>query len=304
MLVSILTSCLLFTPVPEAGRVLAMPGEAEAQRFKAYFEKGEALYQAGEFGPAIYNFMQADAQRVTSEVAYDLAKSHEKLGDAAFTLLYYRLYLRRAPDASDTLEVAERVGQALSKAETEGLGFLELWAPRASAVNVKGVRFAQPPAALFLAPGEYEVEAQFPSGVKKMKVQVNAGRATAVTFEPVQPPMVAVESALGASEVVAGHEGHSSPRSSLRMASYIVAGFGAAALIAGIALGVSSASDAALAQNKNLTVSTAQGAAATANSKGIAANVLFGVGGAAIVGGTLLFVFSMPEPGMTNGADQ
>jgi len=294
---SLLASCLVAAPA--SGAPVTMPGELESRRFKAAFEKGEALYQAGEFGAAIYNFRRADAQRVTAEVAYDLAKCHEKLGDAAFTLLYYRLYLRRAPEASDTLEIAQKVGAGLSKAETEGLGFLELWAPRASRLTVKGQRFAEPPVALFLPSGEHEVEAEFPSGVKKLKVLVRAGRATSVSFEPLQPPMISVENEALISQPEPGVE--QAPQSSgsgPRIASYLVGGLGVAALITGLALGASASSDAALSQNKNLTISTAQSAAANANGKGVAANVLFGVGGAAIVGGVVLFVFSMPEPGL------
>jgi hypothetical protein len=276
-----------------------MPGEAESAKFKAFFEKGEALYQAGEYGPAIYNFGQADAQRVTPEVAYDLAKSHEKLGDGAFTLLYYRLYLRRAPEATDTLQVAEKVGQALAKAEVEGRGFLELWAPRAKQLTVKGLRFVEPPVAMFVPAGDYEVEAEFPSGVKKMLVQVRTGRATSVTFEPVQPPLLTIERALDAQLIAAGIERDSAPAvSGTRLASYIVAGVGVAALIAGIVLGVSANAEAAQAANKANTVSVAQAAAASANGKGVAANVLFGAGGASVVGGVVLFLFSMPEPGM------
>ncbi len=294
MLLPILASCLVAVPTPAP-----MPGEAESQRFKAFFEKGEALYQAGEYGPAIYNFELADSQRVTPEVAYDLAKSHEKLFDAAFTLLYYRLYMRRAPEATDTLQVAEKVGQALAKAEAEGRGFLELWAPRAKSVTVKGFRFAQPPVALFLPAGDYDVEAEFPSGPKKMVVQIRSGRTTSLTFEPVQPPMLTVENALTADLVAAGVErDHGPTTSGTRVAAYVVAGVGVAALITGIILGVSANADLAQSQNKNLTVSTAQAAAASANGKGVAANVLFGAGGASVAGGIVLFIFSMPEPGM------
>ena len=276
-----------------------MPGEAESQRFKAFFEKGESLYQTGEYGPAIYNFEQADGQRVTPEVAYDLAKSHEKLGDAAFTLLYYRLYMRRAPEATDTLQVAQKVGQALAKAEIDGRGFLELWAPRAKSVTVKGLRFPQPPVAVFVPAGDYDVEAEFPSGVKKMVVQVRSGRITAVTFEPVQPPMLTVENALSADLVAAGVEKDSGPTPSTgRVAAYLVAGVGVASLVTGIILGVSANADVAQSQNKNLTISSAQAAATSANGKGVAANILFGVGGAGVVGGVVLFIFSMPEPGM------
>ena len=301
MLLSLFTSCVLaatsVAPAP-------LPGETEAARFKAAFEKGEAQYSAGDYGPAIYNFKLADSQRATPEVAYDLAKSFEKLGDAAFTLLYYRLYLRRAPEASDTLEIAEKVGQAIGKAEREGRGFLEVWVPLAGAVTVRSStgaswRFAESPAALTLPPGQYEIEAEL-GHTKKMSTEVRVGRATMVNFEPVRAPMVALEGALTEGLSVAGIERDqpAAQGKGLRVASYVVGGLGAAALIAGIVLGAASNGDAAQAREKSLTVSSARSAAASANSKGLAANVFFGAGGAALAGATLMFVFSMPEPGM------
>ncbi|MBL8910861.1 MAG: hypothetical protein JNM17_09185 [Archangium sp.] len=276
-----------------------MPGEAESARFKAAFERGEAHFQAGDYGAAIANFKEADRMRVTPEVAYDLAKCFEKLGDEAYTIFYYRLYMRRAPNAPDTLEVAEKVGTVIARLESEGHGFLEFDAPRANKVTINNRTWPEPPVALYLPPGDYEVKAEFPSGAKSMSVQLRTGKTTTISFEPAAPPMVSLENALTEEMVARGLEAPAGPPpSGLRIGSYIVFGAGIAALVAGIAAGASSASDAALAKNKNNSVSQAQGLADSANGKAIGANLLFGVGGAAVVGGGLMFVFSMPEPGM------
>lgn len=280
-----------------------MPGEAESARFKAFFERGEAHFQAGDYGAAIAAFKEADRARVTPEVAYDLAKCFEKLGDEPYTTFYYRLYMRRAPSAPDTLDVAEKVGTTLARLESEGQGYLELDAPRARVVTVNDVRFPEPPVALFLPPGDYEVTAEFPAGVKKMSVQIRTGKTSTVSFEPLAPPMVPLEDALSAELVASGVETAPTPGpGKLRVASYVVAGVGLAALAAGIALGVSSSADAAGSQNKNQTVADAQGLADAANGKAVGANLLYGIGGAAVVGGVLMFVFSMPEPGMKPAA--
>lgn len=276
-----------------------MPGDAEARRFKEAFERGETHFQQGDYGAAIAAFREADRARVTPEVAYDLAKCHEKLGDEPYAVFYYRLYMRRAPSAPDTLDVAERVGTALAKAETDGLGFLELDAPRADAVTIDGKRYPVPPVALFLPPGDYEVSAEFPAGTKTMSVQLRTGKTTSVTFEPVTPPLVPLEGALSEALIAQGETSAKAPGpSTLRVTSYVVLGVGLAALATGIALGAASGADAATAADRTNTVSQAQRAAADANAKATAANLLFGLGGAAAVGGSLLFVFSMPEPGM------
>jgi hypothetical protein len=283
-----------------------MPGEAESARFKAFFERGEKQFQQGDFGAAIASFREADRARVTPEVAYDLAKCFEKLGDEAFTTFYYRLYMRRAPSAPDTLEVAERVGNTMAHLESEGQGYLELDAPRANGITVNKHRYPEPPVAAFLPPGDYEIAAEFASGKKTMLVQIRTGKTTVIHFEPVVPPMVSIENALSAEMVAQGLESAPSVGpSKLRIASYVVAGLGVAALIGGAVLGGSSLADATAAKtNKTLMYGEAQKLADSANSKGIGANVLFGVGGAAVAGGVLMFVFSMPEPGMPKPASK
>ncbi len=274
-----------------------MPGDAEAARFKAAFERGEAQFQEGDYGAAIANFRDADRARATPEVAYDLAKCFERLGDEAYTLYYYRLYLRRAPNAADTLDVAGKVGVVIARLESQGLGFVELDAPRADALVFRGHTYPEPPVAAFVPPGEYEVRAVFPSGEKKMSIAVRAGNTTTVQFEPVQPPLLGLENALTEAQVSSGVDGAPTVKP-LRVASYVVAAAGLAALVVGGTLGLLANGDKAAAQDKSLTVAQAQQAADASNGKALGANLLFGVGGAAVAGGALMFVFSMPEPGM------
>lgn len=276
-----------------------MPGDAESLRFKTAFERGEAHFQKGDYGAAIASFREADRARVTPEVAYDLAKCFEKIGDEPYTTYYYRLYMRRAPSAPDTLEVAEKVGTTIARVESEGQGFLELDAPRANAITLLGKRYPEPPVARFLPPGDYEISAEFPSGVKKMSVQIRTGKTTSVSFEPVAPPMVPLENALSAELVASGADSIAGPGpSKLRIGSYVVFGVGIAAAAAGIALGLSSAADATSAKNRGQSIAQAQAFANSANGKAVGANILYGVGGAGVVGGALMFIFSMPEPGM------
>jgi hypothetical protein len=290
---------LLSAPLPAF-----MPGDAEVQRFKSLFERAEAHFRAQDYGAAIALFREADRQRVTPEVAFDLAKCFERLNDEAYTTFYYRLYMKRAPNAPDTLEVAEKVGTALAKAEAEGRGFLELDAPRARSVTIDGTSFPSPPVAFFLAPGDYEVKAEFPGGTRSMMVHIATGRITTVHFEPVQPPLIPLEQSLPAEFIAQGYDAAPTGPSKLRVASFVTAGVGLAALVAAIILGVSSTADGARVSDPSLTYSEAQALADSANAKGIAANILFGVGGAGVAGGAVMFLFSMPEPGMKSGGDR
>ena len=119
------------------------------------------------------------------------------------------------------------------------------------------------------------------------------------------PPMVPLENALSAELIASGADAATTPGpSKLRIGSYVVFGVGLAAVATGIALGVSSAGDAAAAKNRMQSIAQAQAFADAANSKAVGANLLYGLGGAAVAGGAVMFIFSMPvpEPGMKPAA--
>jgi len=280
-----------------------MPGAAEKERFKAYFGEGEQLYSKGEYGAAIWNFRRADRQLATPEVVYDLAKCHEKLGDAAFAVYYYRLYLQRSPKATDALDVAERVGTALSQAEGNGRGFLEIEVPGGENLSVGNHHFPEGPIAIFLPPGDYEVTGTFPSGPRKVVAQLRTGKTTTLVFEPLSPPLV--EAQPGAPDEAVAVAKSSGGPSKTRVASFVVAGLGVVALGVGTAMGVlASGESTQLKTDRNLTYPQAEALASSANAKGLIANVLWGVGGAALAGGVVMFIVSMPEPGMKSGGSR
>lgn len=287
---SLLVLSLLIALV--SNQAVSLPGAAEQERFKAYFTQGETLYQQGEYGAAIWNFRQADSIRVTPEVAFDLAKCHEKLQDLAFSTFWYRQYLKRAPNANDALDVAERVGTVLARAEGEGRGLLELVSPGAVDVIVNKARFAEPPVALFLPPGEYEISARFPAGVKTMVTQIRTGKTSPVAFEPMPPPLLDASSD---EPLVIGKPVRSKPLNKVRLGSIIGLGVGAVAAGVGIGFGVMSSGDAARCcgpnPDKTLSVSMAQELASSANSKAIVANAMLWPGiGLLVVSAALLML--------------
>jgi hypothetical protein len=275
--------------------LLGAPSAEEMEQFKRHFTAGESLFEKNEFGAAIWHFHKAEMISPTPEVAYDLAKCHERVNDVAYAVYYYRLYLKRAPTASDALEVAERVGNALNKAEAEGKGLLELDTYAGGSLSIAGRTFPSAPAVLFLAPGEYEVNAQFPSGPKKMGVQVRIGKTTSLAFEPLPPPLFSATPSLRP-EVFS--KGPSKPLSGKRIGAFGLWGAGVAAVAVGSIFGVMSNGEAGRLKTQTLRVSQAQEIAASANSKAAIANSLWVTGGLALAGGTALFVFSLPEPGM------
>lgn len=266
-----------------------MPGAAEQERFKAYFTQGETLYQQGEYGAAIWNFRQADSIRITPEVAFDLAKCHEKLGDVAFSTFWYRQYLKRAPNASDALDVAERVGTVLARAEGEGRGLLEVQSPGAVDLSINKASFAEAPVAMFLPPGEYELSAKFPSGVKTMVTQIRTGKTTPVAFEPMPPPLLDASSA----EPLVIGKGPSKPVNKVRVIGIVSAVLGVVGIGVGIPFGIMSTSNAARCcgsmPDPMLSLMQRQELANSANTQALIGNAgVFGGLGLLAIGVTLV----------------
>lgn len=277
----------------------SLPGEAEGEAgYADYFARAEAMAAKNEDAAAIALYREAEHYKGTAESARRLGKAYEKVGDAAFATLYYRVALARAPDSSDAATLAQQVGTWLGKAGSEGKGLIEVFAPRATLISVQGRQFPEGPAALFATPGEYEVEAAFPSGKRSTRLRVKAGQVASLSFEPVQPPLLATEQALPEAAIARGLTADEGPPSNaLRVASIVAMAVGVAAGGVGVALGVSSGQDAAQARNTAISRAERQAFANAANAKALPANGLMIGGAAALLAGGVMFVLSLPEPG-------
>jgi hypothetical protein len=272
------------------------PGETEIARFKTAFEAGEAAFKKGDYGVAMAQFNFADRQKATPEVAYDLAKCHEKISDVAFSVYFYRLYLRRASAPTDAAEVNGLIGSILAQAATNQHGLFELEVPLASEIVVDGKRFPQGPVAIFLPAGPHEVQLKFGAALQKLKVNVASGQVSRHERAPMAPPLLSVDTQLSEASLP---KPQGNPKTNLRTASYIAAGVGVAALATGAVLGALSASEAKQVNfDRTIPVTQARALNDSANGKAFIANILFAAGGAAVASGALLFVFSLPEPGM------
>lgn len=268
---------------------LAASPEEEA-RFKAYFTQGEKMYGASEYGAAIWNFRQADLLKQTPEVAFDLAKATEKIGDHALSAFWYRQYLKRAPSAADSISVAEKIGQMLSAAERDGKSLVEVSSPGAEQLALLDGRFVEDPMAMFIKPGDYSLSAKFPEGEKSMSVRVRQGAVTSVNFEPVSPPLLDMNGA-------EAHARVSKPFNKLKWVSFLTAGVGVLGIGVGIPVGLISQGHASQCCSEkadaNLNLMQRQQLAGQANTEAFVANTLIFLGiGLATVGATL-FVLSL-----------
>lgn len=278
--------------------VAGLPGEAEGEAgYADYFARAEAMAAKGEDAAAIALYREAELYKGTPESAKRLGKAYEKVGDGAFATLYYRVALARAPEAADAASLAQQVGTFLGKAGSDGKGLIEVFAARAARLTVQGKQFPAGPVALFVTPGEYEVEAVFPSGKRTTRLRVKAGQVASINFEPLQPPLLAAEQGLPEAVLAKGVTNDEGPPANVvRIVSIIAMVAGAAATAPGIALGVSSANDAAQARNTAISRAERQEFANQANAKALPANALMIGGGVVFVGGLAGLIYSFVSP--------
>lgn len=110
MMTQKLCAVLLAAGILAAPTAAAGPKEdAEAsKRAKVHFAKGTKLYKQARYKDAITEFETAYKLRPHGVLFFNIAQSHEKLGDIALALKNYHEYLRSLPNAEDrgNVEVA------------------------------------------------------------------------------------------------------------------------------------------------------------------------------------------------------
>ncbi|MEQ8458334.1 MAG: hypothetical protein RLO52_26790 [Sandaracinaceae bacterium] len=92
------------------GRRRAPPTPAQVEQARELFVQGSQHYQAGRLDQALESFLAAWRAVPSPELAYNVARTYERMGEAQRGIEFYRHYLRRAaPDAAEREEVEGRI---------------------------------------------------------------------------------------------------------------------------------------------------------------------------------------------------
>lgn len=73
----------------------------------AHFRTGATYFAQGEYERALVEFKAAERFTPRPELDFNIARTYERMGDAAHAVQYYRKYLELRPDASDRAETEE-----------------------------------------------------------------------------------------------------------------------------------------------------------------------------------------------------
>ena len=116
-LLSLLCTTWLLLPAAAQNAYAQTPNDAE-QAARVQAEHGIRAFAQGDYAAAVTAFQRADQLLPNPAFAYDTGRAYEELHAPQRALLFYRDYLRRAPNAPDRAEVQIRI-LALTRHRTD-----------------------------------------------------------------------------------------------------------------------------------------------------------------------------------------
>lgn len=96
------------------------PTPQQIEQARNLFVEGTQHYQAGQLDDALERFLAAWRLVPSPELAYNVARTYERMGDAQHGVEFYRHYLQQAaPDAAERQDVERRIGELESIAQRQ-----------------------------------------------------------------------------------------------------------------------------------------------------------------------------------------
>jgi hypothetical protein len=280
----------------------ARADEATEARAKALYKEGVAHHQKGEYARAIKSFKEADDLVQSSALAYNIAQSYRLLGDCKQALSWYRTYLDRDPLAPNKDKVNDYIAKMLKcLPKNEEPAPVP---PEPAPVVVPAPTAPEPvvtappsPAPRPVAPPPAPKPAPTPPPKPVATVVTPPAPPPEPAPTPAPPPAAREEvpAPLGPKPpVVDENPGHGK-----KVTGAVIAGLGAAAIVTGIVFGIQASSQADKVSQLSLSGGTWSTTFADAESSGqrdqTISYVAIGVGAAAVVGGTILYVMGATE---------
>ena len=215
-----------------AGLLLSTP-PGDVEQARADFERGAALYRAGDFRAALAAFEAAQARAPAPQSLFNIARCQERLGQLADAVDSYTAYLSAAPDAPDRAAVVSRIQELRARLPLEASLRISVEPP--SPVAVDGEPAGTSPVSVRLAPGTHRVRAA-QDGYQPLEREVELAPGGRVQLELSLVPLVPVERA---PEAAVHDRVAPLPKTQPRRWTWVATGLAAVSLAAGITFGVS-----------------------------------------------------------------
>ena len=284
-LAALRVACLLLSLVIAAEARAANTDEGAA---KAHFAAGKSFYKDKRYRDAISEFLQAYQLSDAVDLLYNIAVCYDAVDDPGRATIYFQRYLESRHDARERTEIEHSLRRLSAR-----VGRLIIHAPPGAVITVDGVAIeVVPPAPLVVIAGSHHIVGRRNGeSIGAVDVKVSGALSKEVTITPA-PAAASVSSApavaVSPPPPPAMHEAPR-PRRSLELAGITLIAVGGAALVGGIAGSVIAVDAGNDVSNESKTRAMFD---PSLQSRGqhaaLAADVLYGVGGAAAAAGVVL----------------
>jgi tetratricopeptide (TPR) repeat protein len=110
----------LVSSIASGASAQARPSPEHIERARRLFVEATEHYQAGRLDEALARFLQAWRIVPGPELAYNVARTYERMGEARRGIEFYRQYLARArPDAAERADVERRIAELEAVAQRQ-----------------------------------------------------------------------------------------------------------------------------------------------------------------------------------------
>jgi len=288
--------------LPVSARAAPSP-ETDAAEAKAAYKRGADLYRAGRYRDAIAEFQAADRKKPSPALQYNIGQAWERLGEVSAALGAYARYLRLDPKAPNRDAVERSVRSLETRLAATGVQMIHVTTfPPDADVSVDGTPSVRAPLDAPFPPGPHAVAAAAPghrTATREVQLPVDRSLEVNIVLAPGQDPVPAAASTSLAANPPAPPLDATRPDPAPRpverkswLGPILAGAVGVAAAGAGVIMGVQArnAQNALLAGGNDR--QQADALASQAKSDATAANVLYGVAGAAVLtGGVLAIAF-------------
>jgi tetratricopeptide (TPR) repeat protein len=275
------------------------PSAEAAAAARAAYRRGADLYKAGKYREAIAEFEAADRLKPSPALQFNIGQSWERLGDHAEALASFARYLRLDPAAPNRESVQRSVRSLEARLAATGRQMLHVTTdPPGADLSVDGASAGKAPLDAAYPPGPHALAAAAPgrrTAVREVLLPAQQSLEVHLVLEPGQDPAAPALAAKPPAPPPGATLPDPAPQPVERrswLGLVIAAGVGIVAAGAGVVMGLQArnAQDALLAGGNDR--SQADALVSKARSDATAANVLYGVAGAAVLtGGVLAIAF-------------
>lgn len=270
--------------------------EARRSEAKAKFEAGVTAFGERRYADAVKSFVEADALLPSAPLSFNIARSFERLDNAAAALRWYRDYLRRSPQAANAEDVRTRIAEHAATLAARGVQQVTvLTTPDGAALSVDEQPAGLTPVTLEVAPGRHRVTLHLDGYVDQtadFELEGLTPRDLVITLA-VAPSAVQNSAAPSAPRAPANlprERGMAQPATGRRFGPvpWVVSGVGGASVLG--ALGFELARRSAESAAKEGSQLDYPAHFDTMESRQTTSRVLLGLGGALLVTGGVLFL--------------